>query len=62
VKIVNNNILYVDKNELPVALVIVGDHGEKRHLALRPAGKHRLGARVGDPLDTCPYGREVESK
>lgn len=42
----------VNEKDLPVPLVVRGENGRKRSYSLNPAGKGKLGARLGDPKET----------
>ena len=43
----------VDEKDLPMAFVVKGENGKKKAYSLNPAGKGKLGARLGDPEETA---------
>jgi hypothetical protein len=48
----------VNERDLPMVLEVKGFNGKKESYSLNPAGKEKLGARLGDPKETlCKKGR-----
>lgn len=43
--------IVVLENELPMELVVVGCYGRSKKYTLNPAGKGKLGARLGSPKE-----------
>ena len=41
-------VVIVRKQDLPIPLIVEGEHGQKVVLSIEPAGKEKLGARIGE--------------